>query len=278
MSKTYEFNKVLFSDKFMWEVQRSGINICLSGIDTHGNFSFVTFKAALSADEEVILNALVAAHDATPSHDDMPMEVSVLEVPKYAINLIDRTYIERSIVIDTGTSQGPFNAYFKCNYPIVMLGGDLYLDPDMKGDSLKIIIHFAPNDIIGALVADAALGDNFVNISSNAITDKLVWKSYELSAIMPDGSDLFLGECVELLNNKVMLDRELTASIPAGSYIKCVAVPVPYLKVTSSVGSIRVGDGTTRGAFVPKDAVLECIYFNNSLKAKSVGYMIEYYV
>jgi len=278
--KTYEFSKLVNPDTFMWEVQKSGISTCLMGVSTHGTYSFITFKKELSAEDYQILCNLVQQHDAALLPDEMPAEVSVLEVPKYAVPLIDRTYIERSLLIETDAdSVGPFLVSFTFKYPIVLLGGDLYLDPDMKGDSVKCIVHFAPDDVVGYVSAPADTGSNYVEVNADAIQNKYIWKSYELTAVNPDnGQHTALGECIKIVGNKVYLDSPIPNSIGAGFYIKCVAVPIPILHVTSTVGSIRIGDGTTRGAFMPEGSVLELQYTNNNKKAKKVGFMMEYYV
>jgi hypothetical protein len=277
--KTYEYNKIVNVSTFMWEVQKSSIKYCLSDINVVGNTSYITFKEELSTEDEVTLTELVNNHNASiiAGGDDVS-EVSVVEIPKYALQEIDRTYIERSIVIPTDTTVGPHTTSFQFRYPVVLLGGDLYLTPDMIGDEVKVIIHFAPDDIVGALPEPAVTGNDYIMVNSEAVLSGYIWKSYELTMVRSDGSEYFIGECIRVEGNKVILDRALTEDLTAGLYVKCVAAPVPYLKVTSSVGSIRIGDGTTRGAYMPKDSVMECIYTNNSLKEKDVGYMIEYYV
>lgn len=278
--KTYDFNKIVNQDSLMWEVQKSGITTCLMEISVHGAYSFVTFKKELSTDEYQILCNLVAQHDASLLVDDLPAEVSVLEVPKYAVSLIDRTYIERSLLIETeADSVGPVSTFFTFKYPIVLLGGDLYLDPDMKGDSVKCVVHFAPNDIVGYCAAYAAAGSSYIEVNAAAIQEKYIWKTYELTAVnTSNGEHIPLGECIKIVGNKIYLDSPTPSDVDAGFYIKCVAVPIPVLHVTSTVGSIRIGDGTTRGAFMPEGSVLELIYTNNNKKAKKVSFMVEYYV
>jgi hypothetical protein len=277
MSFNYDFNKKVNITKATSEVQTSDIIISLLRIDIKGEVSTFVFKDELTTEDYAILETLVANHDPTILPYQDVSEVSVVEIPRYALQEIDRTYIERSIVIPTTTDIGPHNTTFQFRYPIVLLGGDLYLTPDMIGDEVKVVIHFAPNDIVGALIEPASIGNNYIMANSESITNGYIWKTYELYIVRPDGSDYFLGECIAIEGNKIILDRDLTEDFVPGLYIKSIAVPIPFLKITSSVGSIRIGDGTTRGAYIPKDSIMECIYTNKSLKEKEVGYMIEYY-
>jgi len=282
----YNYPKRINPDTFMWEVQKSAITICISSISVSGSVTTLIFKADLSVEEKLILDQLVENHDPDIllPEENIP-DVMVLEVPKYAVHEIDKTYIERSLVVTTTTEEldngQPYKLTYKNPYPIILLGGDLYPDDECKGDEAKMIVHMPtpqPYDIVAQTMAPTTIGVNKF-IASPGSSKVTLWKSYEVSLISPDFQTVLpLGEIIDVQGDEITVSGEMSQVMPAGSYITSIAVPVPFLKITSKRIKIRIGDGTTRGTYIPKGCTIEIQYWNKSHLAKDVGFMIEYYV
>lgn len=286
MTKTYEYSKKIYADTFMREVQRSPITICIMNVNVSGDISFLTFKSELSVEEKAILDQLVLDHDASEvPEDDEIKDVMVMEVPKYAVDEIDKTYIERSLVLTTTTEEldngQPYKVSYTAPYSIILLGGDAYADDETKGDEAKMIVHLPtpqPYDIVAQTISDTVIGVNKF-IASPGSSKVTLWKSYEVSLISPDFQTFLpLGEIIDVQGDEITVSGEMTQVMPAGSFISSIAVPIPFLKFTSKRIKIRIGDGTTRGTYIPKGCKIEILYWNKSHLAKDVGFMIEYYV
>jgi len=74
----YNFTKNISSDQLTSEIRSSSITIALESIDTVGNSVSISFKAALSNDEQQILSNIVSAHIPV-SVTNPPLEVQVLQ-------------------------------------------------------------------------------------------------------------------------------------------------------------------------------------------------------
>ena len=66
MSVTYQYEKNVFPSKLADEIRYSSITVALNYIETTGIVLKIVMKAALSVEEEVLLDSIVAAHDPTP--------------------------------------------------------------------------------------------------------------------------------------------------------------------------------------------------------------------
>jgi len=274
MTKTYEFNKFVFGSTFEREVQKSGITICLSGIHTSGNVSYIVFKAELSPEEVLILNALVEAHDPTTPIDELPQEFNIMEVPKHSIGKVDNTYIERSLNKDISLEDDVIS--WKVPYGIALLGGDFHASENMVGDHFSVEIHFAENDIVGQLMETTVIGATSIKAGW---ADNTVWKSYYISIMRPNGTVLKLGECIEVQGNEIILSDEITEEIPAGSYIMSFAVPLPYIYINTHPMNIVIGNATHRATFIPKGSTFLVKYHNSTPgTTKKVSMIAEYYV
>lgn len=286
MSAIYTYEKRINPDTFMWEVQKSTITICIMDVGVKGAISTLTFKTALSIEEKATLDQLVINHDPDILlPEENIADVMVLEVPKYAVHEIDKTYIERSLIITTTTEEldngQPYKVTYTNPYPIILLGGDMYPDDECKGDEAKMIVHMPtphPNDIVAQTVADTVIGVNkfMASPGSSKVT---LWKSYEVMLISPDMQTILpLGEIIDINGDEITVSGNMSQIMPAGSYVSAIAVPIPFLKITSKRIKVRIGDGTTRGTYIPKGCTIEILYWNKSHQAKDVGFMIEYYV
>lgn len=68
METQYTFTKVINSDRLVSEINTAGLSSALTRVETLApDQLYIYFNPALSAPDLVTLNALVAAHDPTPT-------------------------------------------------------------------------------------------------------------------------------------------------------------------------------------------------------------------
>ena len=72
----YTYQKFTLASRLDDEIRASSITIALDSVSTSGDETIVTFKAAISNEEKDTLDALVAAHDSTPSLVQPTQEVT----------------------------------------------------------------------------------------------------------------------------------------------------------------------------------------------------------
>lgn len=285
MSESYTFsiatdtaNGVIDVERLEEEIYNNiNISIICDGINLSETNFDVVFRSALSTSEQTELSNIVAIHSGEPLGRVRPVEASINEIPDSCDKKIDRTYIERSVsvVVPSGTTQS--EATWTTPYDIILLGGDFHANENMKGDSLRVEIHFAENDIVGQLTQDTVSGEKLVHASW---FDNTIWKSYNLSIMKPDSSIVDLGEITRVNLDEIYFTNALTEVIPAGSYILAYAVPIPYLYINAHPFQTLIGNSTHKGTLIPDGSTMKLIYYssNGILEDKLVSMMVEYYV
>lgn len=235
--------------------------------------AFIEMKDELPTEQEALLENIVLQH--TPSGPlDIPINTHLIEIPEYAIDKVDKTYIEKSIrkVIndiktDTISWTNP--------YDIVLLGGDFHASESMVGDDFRIEIHFAENDIVGQVTQSANIGETKIH---GQWAENTVWKTYNISVLLPDMTTVVdLGECILVNVDEIHCSTPLPIDIPAGSYIQSVAVPIPYIHINTYPMNVVIGNSTHRGTLIPKNSNFVVKYTSNSVGEKNVSIIVEYY-
>lgn len=79
---TYNFTKVVSSDRLTQEIQTSAITVALDHITTSGTTVYVNFKAQLTELEMSILDGIIQSHQAIPLAENVIPTVKVSEAPE----------------------------------------------------------------------------------------------------------------------------------------------------------------------------------------------------
>lgn len=278
-SNQYVFPKHLNSAKFMWEVQRSDISVCLRDVSVIGDVSVITFKTTLSMAEYLILERLVALHDPSPVDPESQMETSINEAPTYMRPQLDLTFRERSweLHFQEGEAQKSLTITFP--YAIALLGGETPVTPQMVGDSCRMRWHLNPSqqDVVGCVTSPGKKGDSCLIVDDTAAKE-YIYKAFTIGAYLPDGTPLVLGEAVAKAGSSISLDAPLPQDIPAGLPVFCFFDFIPHRYFPVSPYVVEIGKYTQRGAGVHFGTSLEYTHFNNDQKAKTVSFTLGYYI
>lgn len=134
---TYNFNKVCEPNRLRLEISDSAITVAIDNIVVQVGVTYIDFKASLSTEEAVILNALVTAHVATPLNNDATI-VDIKTTPAFA-QPTHRTKWNGSEVISVSE-----NAIGVIDYQLVVdrasFGGMVVFNNAKMGDWIECMI------------------------------------------------------------------------------------------------------------------------------------------
>lgn len=273
-----DYGKVINPTKFMWEVKASNITICICDVVVVGESSRVTFKAGLSGSEESELDYLVSVHDATPLPEEQIVVSSILEVPDYAVPLVDKTYRERTWDVDTGLNSVVEPIVITWKYPIILLGGDLPIRADMVGDAAIFSMHpfHATNDICGQTVADTVTTNGYIEVS-DVMVESYLFKGFHV--YITDGATFNddLGEIWRKEGNRIYVDQ-IPNNRGAGAYVVAYYDIIPIYKLNCHPHRVTIGENTQRGTFVDAGWALKFNYLNYAQTDKNVAFSLEFYI
>ena len=277
-SNIYIFPRHLNAGKFMWEVQRSIITVCLQDVSSVGDNCVITFKKTLSTSEYVILEQLVALHDPSPVEEEKALQATINEAPEYLHGQVDLTFRERSWELDIKASDTEVSREIRFPYPIVLLGGECAVSPSMVGDSCRMRWHLNPDegDIVTALTAAAPSGDTHIEVESKAAAE-IIFKGFTVGVMTADGP-VVLGEVIGKAGPTLFLDSEITEPIPAGSYVFCYFDFIPHRYFPTSPYTVEISKDTHRGAGIFLGTSLEYTYFNLNKTEKVVSFSLGFYI
>lgn len=275
-SKTY--SKILNPTKFMFEVQASTIAVCMLSVGVIGNSSTPNFKAPLTAEEELILDALVTAHDASAMAEQQIVTTSIIEVPAYAVNEVDMSYRERTYGLSSGVTLNPAPIIIQFKYPIILLGGDLPIRSDMVGDIAELSMHpfYETGDICGTITENCVAGESHIEVSQE-MAQFYLFKGFNL--FLTDGATFEepLGEVWRKEGARLYVDS-IPTNRPAGTYVKAHYKIIPRYVLNMHPHRVTIAENTQRGTYIGVGWALKFSYINTTLTDKPVEFSVEYYI
>jgi hypothetical protein len=156
-------NALLNNEVLASSVVSSTINKSLQDIKSDGDTLSVVFESALSTEEQATLDALIAAHDGTPSPEIAELEIDDdgRQVTKTATTYKGWRYLAHVIEVETaklngifsanwdGSSRTDFEMKFYDDQDAELVAGT---QAELDSDCVKTVITIAPShdyDIIG---------------------------------------------------------------------------------------------------------------------------------
>lgn len=273
-----DYSKVINPTKFMWEVKESSIAICICDVVVIGGSSRVTFKAELTESEKSTLDYLVSVHDATPLPEEEIVVSSILEVPDYAIPLVDKTYREQTWDVDTGVNSTVNPIVITWKYPIILLGGDLPIRADMVGDTAAFSMHpfYSTDDVCGQTTADTLVSNGYIEVS-DIMAAYYLYKGFHV--YLTDGATFNddLGEIWRKTGNRIYVDQ-IPNNRDAGAYVVAYYDIIPTYKLNCHPHRVTIGENTQRGTFVDAGWTLKFNYLNYTQVDKNVAFSLEFYI
>lgn len=161
------------------------------------------------------------------------------------------------------------------SFPMIIsvLNGQLAVSSDMIGDS--IVWTVAPNTTVGALTANANIGDTVLNVSST-VTDNI---QIGFDVTLTDGVNT--DECgpvvaVDSVNGTITVQTALLYNFSAVSPTY-VQMTIKYVDIELAIEGYFVIAGHKIGsASLPSNVPITCYYNNTTMNSKRVVAYIEY--
>lgn len=268
----YAFNKPVAPDRLDAEVRQSSIETALHNVEVEGDIVKVWFKASLSSADYTLLQQIIADHVATPLVTHEPIFTKMLEEPTYATD-IDRTYQMQSFCIHVEASDPYVPSVVSFPFPIVLLGGDCHVRPDMVGDAC--MFEMAPGMIVGAMIQDGVQGSNTIMLNDEAI-DYYVFRGFAFRIL--DGlGEIDCGRVISKAGREITIENPLPRNVLAGAYVKCWHKAIPFYRFSNSPAIVEIGKNTMQGTYIPTNVPMVFTYLNETGTAKRCAFSLEYY-
>lgn len=158
------------SARLQQEIRASAIVTALAGISTGGDICSILFKAALSAEDETILDGIVATHSGEPLVDTTPMPVKIVENnllnPDTALSETDG----HDVVIKAGQSLTEQDITYP--YELDVLAARYWVATDndnvKAGDRFDIVGIPGGDPFVGYVTDNVAQGETVIPASETA--------------------------------------------------------------------------------------------------------------
>lgn len=237
----------------------------------------ITFDSALSASEEYLLNYIV--HNHIPSDIKRRRRVQRTDVMIQHENTKTQSSAYKMIGKEFTTTdvQGAINYdSFVVEYPINILTGFLESSTENIGDKFSIDIN--PDTVIGAIGANASIGDRTFIVSPSVLqsikTGRLInlFDGVNTSVDMEVVSINMINSTVTVSSFGPALDIDFSAITP--TYVRMTIRMVENYPIKAT-GIRTVGNATSDGTYMDVGTVVRIGYTNNGTVAKSVDYAFE---
>lgn len=172
-------------------------------------------------------------------------------------------------------SSGPHNLDFDLfKFPINLLSTSFVTTNDHIGDKMDAVV--APNTVIGVIIANVAINDIFIYVSSTVLDYIYEGDYVELT----DGTNTSnLGVVIDVLKstNQIKVDIPSTNNFNASTptyvkrtsyYCKDFYIGFPF-KYTA--GEDKIG-----GSYIPANILVRLVYYNNSATTKDFYCQLNY--
>lgn len=163
----------------------------------------------------------------------------------------------------------PYDIVFPVD--IKLIRGSFFNKPEFLGDFAAM--HVGPETLIGAVVASASVGDEWLTVSDTVIAN--LERGY---FIIVEGNDL--GQCLEIdeAGSRVRV-APIANAIDVSGGIKFLRmtiqfVPHIYLEGTNTKETLEGGD---EPSYIPKNTTIRIFYTNNNLTAKTFSLRLEWH-
>lgn len=144
----------------------------------------------------------------------------------------------------------------------------------MSGDCINMTV--APNTIIGVITANSNSGENVLNVSPTVIDNLKVGYSVSITYDNVNIEDLGICTEIDVNNSTITVEKNLSNSYNAGSYIQMSVVMVEDIYLTGA-NLQRFVEGSFKSTFLPKETPIKVSYKNNNASEKKFHFEIEYF-
>jgi len=156
---------------------------------------------------------------------------------------------------------------FSLPYDISLLGGTFITREKAAGDTMDYQV--APDTPVGALTADANIGDTVLNVSPTVVAylDPGYWVSF-------DGEEMVVAS-KDLENNTITVASALTADHAAGT-LGLMTVKIIEDMCIEKDSRYTLGDTKIGGSHIPANTTMRIKYTNNGASDEAVRPLIEF--
>lgn len=151
---------------------------------------------------------------------------------------------------------------------INLIRGSFFNKPDFLGDFAAMTV--AENTVIGAVIANASIDDEWLDVSSTVIDN--IERGYYVTI---NGVDLDRCLEVDYKNNKIKV-APLSEAIAAGSYVLITIQFVPHIYLEGT-NTKEILEGGVDPSFIKAGTPIKITYTNNNLSAKTFSLRFEYH-
>jgi hypothetical protein len=267
-------NQKVDSSRLAQEIRDSAIVVALDGILVEGDACTISFKEALSAGDETILDGIVAAHSGEPLVPDLPVQpVKTIDTSSLDPNTANtrlKGFEFTAAAKDQGTD-GKWTAYdVSFPYEINLLLGE---GPSPAEGSEDDIMEFFvdPDRVIGGLIQAEVEGAEVIHVSPTVLQN--IKPGFHVAVGV--GGDLHEVVAVNLENSTLSIVPNLEGDKPAGSYILRTIKYCETIHLTPGE-PLDLGGQTSGSATVPAGVVLRVRYWNAQETPVRVKFRLVY--
>lgn len=264
-------------DRLTSEIHSSIISIALDHIDTDPLEVEFSFKTDLSTNEKEALDIIVANHTGEPLEEIPPIvKAQILtEAPSWVIKgeTTQALFAAESLIIDVSAGDIEIAKSFSWKYDIAIKSATIYVSEDMIGD--EIVVHEAPNTLIGYLTQTLNVGDTSIYVSDTVLEN--IKKAYYVGLYVPGEEGIEISQVMGINLQQKALTIYPASDISANpySYVAMCSKMIPKLVFTSTQ-KIEVGKTIPTASRLPANIPVRVYYKNNNGKSKKLSIFVEY--
>ena len=268
---TATLNGIVEADALATEIGGSSIVTAVQTVQTNDTEVGIVFKDALSATDQTILTALVAAHEGVP----LAKEPEIVRVFEDSSLLGDAKYQATTVTVDVAAGADTIStATITFPLPISLYSASWLHDSNMDTDVVNITA--GENTIIGALTANASIGDTVLSVQKSVIENTQT--GYNLN--LWDGvntNDLGRVLAIDTVNDQITIETPLTTAFTAATptYVRQTIYFVKDVELKGRY-DYQFGEDVIGGSFIPAGFSLKCDYLNREGTAKRLVILLEY--
>lgn len=270
-------NQKYDTDSLSDQIRESAITVALDYINGFVTNVDIYFNAELSPSEVTILDTVVANHTGEPASEPLPIvRTQILTEALHWVESGDTTqslYAAESLILDVSAGDTVVAKSFSWPYNIAVKSATIYVTDDMIGD--EMVVHEAPNTLVGYLTQPLSVGDTSVYVSESVIDN--IRKAYYVGLYVPGEQGIEVGQVLEIdlkTNALKILDPSPSAA-DVYSYVAMCSKLIPNLLFTTT-DKVEIGKTIPTASRLPANIPLRVYYKNNNGKAKKVSIFVEY--
>lgn len=259
------------------EIQQSSILTALDYINTTSTDVAIYFKADLSVNDKTTLDSIIENHTGEPLPQESPIvRAQILtEAPSWVLKgeTTQALFAAESLIVDVSSGDTEVAKSFSWMYDIAIKSATIYVTEDMVGD--EIVVHEAPNTLIGYLLQPLNVGDTSVYVSETVLEN--IKKAYYFGLYVPGEEGIEVGQVMgmNLHQSALMIYPASDVSAAQYSYVAMCSKLIPNLLFTTT-HPIEIGKTIPTASRLPANIPIRVYYKNNNGKAKNVSIFVEY--